>query len=273
MIHAAHIMERFPVENLTIGRSYGNALGKPTPYFHFKGRLSELMPLLREAFKTDPTAFVNFADESPSWVNLRNGETMQSMLDGLKCETALKAFLAEETRLNTPLTRDRPQLSVIGSSFSMGRVMQGHPVQCFRRPKRKLPPKTVELAINVSANVQAEKISASMAKIVHAAHEYHLAGGAISLVVHYLAGFRTANPETGAMGLCISLEIPLGDGAQASFAGSAQFLRGIHYPFAQTLSGTWHDGLPVTKFTDSSIAQINGQISDADAQLASLKIQ
>jgi len=268
-IFSPSIMERFPVKEIPVKFHFGGKPDKPIPFFHFKGKLSELMPMLREAY---PMA-ERYASNGSHWAGCNQGETTQSMVETTRCPTALEAFMREESKIKAPLMRDRPQLSVIGASFSMGRVMQGHPVQCFRRPKHKLPPRKIELSISVSAGAKAEEVSASIARIVHAAHDYHLAGGAVTLTVHYLLGFHQPNKETGAQGLCTSLEIPLGDGNLAAFSGSIQFFRAVLIPYAQALSGKEHDSLKVYTFADPTIANISGYVTDAAKQLASLKVE
>lgn len=270
MLFAPHIMAKLPVELLKVKFHFGMGEKAPMPFFHFKGKLPEILPLLREAAK-HPTVQAN-QGSSALWRGLRKGETLKGMLESVRCPSALEDFMREESRIAAPLSRDRPQLSVIGSSFSMGRVMQGHPVQCFRRPKHKLPPRKIDLSISVSAGVKATEVSASIACIVHAAHNYHLAGGAVTLICHYLLGFNAPNPETHAQGICFSLEIPLGDGNLAAFSGSIQFFRAILIPFAQALSGQAHDPLKIYNFADKNIANISGFATDAKAQLDSLKI-
>lgn len=270
MIFAPHIMARFPVKQLAAGTYFDRKADATIPLFHFKGKLSELMPLLRDAFIPEVTQHDNC--NIPRWVHLTKGETFKGMLDTCKCPTALAEFMAEESKLKAPLMRDRPMASIVGASFSMGRVMSGHPVQCYRRPKHKLPPKTVNLSVSVSSGADAKAVSKSMAKIVHAAHDYHLAGGAVTLVIHYLLGFHKPNPETGAQGIAFSLEIPLGDGNLAAFSGSVQFFRAIMIPYARALSGQRKDTLTVLSFHDKSIAQISGFVTDAEKQIADLKI-
>jgi hypothetical protein len=274
MIFAPHIMAKLPVKNLKVKFHFGSSPDNGLPFFHFKGKLSEILPLLRETADNPKVAGAdNCGGSTGYWCGLKHGETFKGMLETVRCQSALEAFMKEESRIKAPLTRDRPKLSVIGSSFSMGRVMQGHPVQCFRRPKHKLPPRKIDLSISVSAGADADKVSASIARIVHAAHDYHLAGGAVSLTVHYLLGFYKPNKETKAEGICFSLEIPLGDGNLAAFSGSVQFFRAILIPFAVALSGKEHDSLKVYNFADQSIANISGYVTDAEKQLASLKVE
>lgn len=272
-LFAPHIMEKLPVRQIPVKYHFGGKGENSLPFFHFRGKLSEIMPLLREELPRVQSKGFGDGGRPSHWAGCLNGETLQNMLETNRCQTALNAFMKEESRIKAPLTRDKPQLSVIGASFSMGRVMQGHPVQCFRRPKKKLPPRKVELSISVSSGADHAAVSASVARIVHAAHDYHLAGGAVSLVVHYLLGFYTPNPETKAEGVCFSLEIPLGDGNLAAFSGSVQFFRAILIPYAQALSGATHDSLKAFQFSDPSIANISGFVTDAEKQLASLKIE
>jgi hypothetical protein len=195
------------------------------------------------------------------------------MLRTAHCETAFKAFETETGKIRTNLTRAKPELSIVGSAFSVGRVMIGHPKAAFRRPKTRLPAKRVELAISVSGSVDHKDISRSMARIVNAAYRYHEAGGPVTLRVHYLLMFHVNNPETGSKGLVCSLDIPLTSGSLAAFGGSVQFFRAFAIPLAQALSGTAHDSLQCGQYNDPRIIGIHGRSNDAEATIKALQIE
>jgi len=273
MLFKPEIMAHFPVETMQTIAPYGRAKAA-LPLFHFKGSISQFCRIGSEAVGQIRTSYhPGNHGSAKSWYGMLPHESLTGFLQACKSESALKAFLAAEAKLNTPFMRDRPQLSVIGSSFSMGRVMQGHPVQCFRRPKKKLPPKRLELACSVSSFIEADAISAHLAKVSKAAQTYHLAGGAMELVIHYSVKFTKPNPETKAQGLAISLIVPLGDGNQTALAGSVQFFRAICLPFAKALSGYPDDGLPTLTLNIPGVKNLSGNLQDAEQQIAALNVE
>jgi len=261
----------FPVENLPLSLHYGGA-GGDKPAFHYKGGLSTLMAALREECQTNAPLRDYLAKNVGNWAGCLNGETLQGMLDTAHNLTAFKAFEAEKSRIETPYTKAKPQLSPVGAAFSIGRVIQGHPVACYRRPKTRLPAKVVECSISVSAVVDHAQVSASMARIVNAAHHYHVAGGAVKLTVHYLLAFLAKNPETGAQGLVVSLDIPLADSALAAFSASIQFFRIMAIGLAQALSGVKRDSLQVWRLDKRGLVGIHGMADDGVATLEALKV-
>ena len=260
-------MQYFKVETLPVALHFG---GEPAgKMLHYKGGLSTLMDILR----TEPAITRYLKDGSNMrWCGCTNGETSQTMIDTAHCETAFRAFEAAKAGLQRPLTRGKPTLSVVGGSFSLGRILIGHPVSCYRRPKQKLSPQKVDCTISVSSGVDATDVSKSIAKITNAAYRYHMAGGAITFTVHYLLGFHRANPETGAGGLVVSLDIPFTSGSLAAFSGSVQFFRAIMIPLAQAFSGQNYDSLQVLRYTDKNAIGIHGYATDADKAIEQLKI-
>ena len=266
------VQSLFPVENLPLSLHYGGGAPGDKPAFHYKGGLSALMAALRTECETNATLRGYLAKNVGTWAGCCNNETLQGMLDTAHNLTAFKAFEAEKSRIETPYTKAKPQLSPIGSAFSIGRVIQGHPVASYRRPKTKLPPKAVECSISVSAGVDHAKVSASMARIVNAAHHYHVAGGAVKLTVHYLLAFHQKNPETGAQGLVVSLDIPVADSALAAFSASVQFFRIMAIGLAQALSGTRGDSLQCWKLDKRGLVGIHGMADDGSTTLDALKV-
>ena len=256
------------VDNLGVSSHYGGEEVKKV--FHYKGGLGPLM----DALKADYPMLAEYAKNGSSWAGCLNGETTKSMIETAHCETAFKEYQKSTAGLVRPLTRGKPELSVIGGSFSVGRLEIGHPVSCYRRPKKKLPAQRLEFSISVSAGTNHADVTREFSKIIVAANRYHLAGGIVSLTVHYFLGFQKKNPETGARGIVVSLVIPLNSASLAAFSGSIQFFRAVLIPMAQALSGVRHDSLTVLRFTDPKRAiGIHGYAQDAAASVAALKVE
>jgi hypothetical protein len=271
MIYSPSIMENFPLKTIkVVGYSYKK--GNTKTVLHFNGRLTHFMSLLQQAQGENDSLCMYGKTNSATWCRLLHGETTESLIRDTVCKTATQDFEKAEAALKTPLTRGRQEPSVIGAAFNIGRIMQGHPVSCYRRPKKKLPPKDLHFSISVSSLANAELIMQSMVKIVRAAHEYTLNGGAVKLTCHYGASFSKPNPETGAEGIMISLEIPIANGALAAFSASIQFFRAVVIPIAQCFSGLRHDSLVVMAWDKAGMQTISGQGGDATATLEALKI-
>lgn len=265
------VQSLFPVESLPLALHYEGSSGDK-PAFHYKGGLSALMAALRTECETNAPLRDYLATNVGRWAGCCNDETLQGMLDTAHNLTAFKAFEAEKSRIETAYTKSKLQLSPVGAAFSIARVIQGHPVACYRRPKTRLPVKVVECSISVSSEVQHGKVSASMARIVNAAHHYHVAGGPVKLTVHYLLAFNQKNPETGAQGLVVSLDIPVADSALAAFSASVQFFRIMAIGLAQALSGTRNDNLQCWKLDKRGLVGIHGMADDGAATLEALKV-
>ena len=261
-------MQYFKVETLPVALHFGG--GSAGQMIHYKGGLSTLMDIIRDEPAIKP--YLTAKQSNLRWCGCTNGETPQNMLDTAHCETAFRAFEAAKAGLQRPLTRGKPTLSVVGGSFSLGRILIGHPVSCYRRPKQKLSPQKVDCTISVSSGVDAADVSKAIAKITNAAYRYHMAGGAITFTVHYLLGFHKANPETKAQGLVVSLDIPFTSGSLAAFSGSVQFFRAVMIPLAQAFSGQNYDSLTVLRYTDKNAIGIHGYATDADKAIEQLKI-
>ena len=273
MLFSPAFQSLLPVENLPIKLHYGGTDKPFTPYFHYKGSIAAFMEALRLEYAQNTHLQELMARHNGSrWAGFEAREQIVDMLQSAHCETAYKAFEEAKSKVNTRYAKGKPELSPVGSGFSIGRIIVGHPVAAYRRPKTKLPPKVFEAAISVSGCVEHKDVTASMAKLVNACAHYHQSGGPVRFTVHYLLHFHKVNPETRAEGIAFSLDIPLNSGSLAAFAGSVQFFRGFTIPLAQSLSGQKHDSLQCAQWNTKGIVGIHGMATDGAAMLEALKI-
>ena len=187
---------------------------------------------------------------------------------------AVKAFESAVAEIDTHLAHGSPELHAVGSAFSIGRIMSGHPKAAIVRPRTKLPPKSIDLTLNAWAGLKAEDIARSMSKIAKAAWQYISAGGIIELRVSYLHNFTQPQVWNGIehWGFLDTLKInPMSMAAFAS-AASGQMYRALSIPIALKLSGQHHDGLPLGKWCNPATHAIQGNKAD-DAVIQSLRIR
>jgi len=266
-------MALFPVADVPMKKHYGGSKSDTMPAFHFRGSLATLMEALRVEYARPGSPLREYLGQHfTRWAGMENQETLSECLESAFCKTAFEAFEKEKQHIQTPLKHGKNQLSPVGSAFSMGRVMSGHPVASYRRPRVQLPAKVIDCTLSVSACVEHQAVSASMAKITNAAFRYNAAGGPMILRCHYLLIFRSANAETGAQGLVLSVDIPLTNGALASFGGSVQFFRAFAIPLAQALSGYEHDSLQCGQWTKKGALGIHGKANDGASTIEALRI-
>lgn len=242
-----------------VGKTWHQFEGTPNEYFRWMETLDARK--LRRYLPDSPYHWAGFEKESP-----------KTALQARASADAFAALESNKATLHAPLKAPaKPQLSPVGSSFSMGRIMQGHPVACFRRPRTALPPKTINIALSVSAFVDQSAIAASIAKIAAAAWSYHLNGGSVTIKLHYLLAYSKKSPD-GASGLISTIIIPIADIASLATGASVQFFRGIAIPAAKCLSGADDDGLPVADSTIPGVFTLNGKPENDAPILEALRI-
>jgi hypothetical protein len=213
---------------------------------------------------------------SPSggrWAGFGDQRVDNVLTDGLIHE-AVKAFEQAVARLDTTLARSSPVLSPVGASFSVGRVMMGHPKAAIIRPKAKLPPKTINLTLNAWAGLKAEDIARSMSKIAKAAWEYQAAGGIVDLTITFLHSFSRPQVWNGIPHHGFMDTVKINPVSMAAFASAASgaFYRGLSIPIASVLSGQRGDGLPVCQWVNPQTHMIQGTNAD-DVVIERLKVR
>ena len=203
--HLMHILNGSPREVLSFIAQNSRAMGKA---------------------KTRTDSWAGFHQESPA-----------KAIEALNSKDAHSVFQKNDAELLAPLkARAKPIASPVGASFNMGRILSGHPIACYRRPRVKLPPKTINVCLSVSARINEEQIAKTISKIARAAWEYHLQGGAVKFVMHTLY-FYSAPSKDGAKGMLISCDLPIQDVSAIATGASVQFFRGFGIPLAKAYSG------------------------------------
>lgn len=192
------------------------------------------------------THYIKKHDARPNWCGLKDGETASHVLNETVSKSALTDLQNAKGKIDAPLARGQFSLKPTGSCYSMGRVIQGHPIAALRRQKTKLPPLTINLTLQASSDIDPADISKSLARIIRAAWEYKLAGGIVSLKMNFFSNF-TRNAATGETGLFVSLNLPLANQATIATFSGVQGYRAIFLGLAQSLSGKADDILPVSK--------------------------
>ena len=204
-------------------------------------------------------------NSSPHWLGINAQSIPDIHKTGLITE-AVKAFEKAIGSLETHYTRATPILSPVGGSFSIGRVMMGHPKAAIIRPKAKLPPKQIALTLNCWAGLSAASIAQSMSKIAKAAWQYIAAGGIVELSISFLHNF--SDPviwnEEKHYAFLDTLKINPVNAASYASAASGQFYRALSMPLGLALSGCRGDGLPLGQWTSSATFPISGNALDLE---------
>lgn len=241
----------------------------PTKIYRFTGTPGEFLSLMASMSKTNGKLSRGLSERTGSWSGLGSETGLDATMAGYS-QNALKAFESASAALGPSKARGTPQLSNQGPAFSMARVIQGHPVASFKRPKTKLPPVSLDLTVNAWCGRKPEDIQNALAKIARAVWDYQVAGGPVSLTVHHLYHFTQA--RDGHWGFMASLKIPLSNGSQFATGASLQMFRGLAMPLASTLSGDPGDGLPLATWDNPKTLPISGEPSEDAAILAKLAI-
>lgn len=185
---------------------------------------------------------------------------------------AHEALKSARAILNTPVKAPGRSIpSPVGGSFNIGRVLQGHPLSAYRRQRAALPPKTIEVALSATWDIDQKTIAASISRIARAAWEYHLAGGVVNIRIHYILGFDRPDAN-GNEGLIITINLPTENIGQLATAASVQFFRGFAIPAAQALSPVHNDPLHAGSSTLPGIHTLRGKPADDAPILKALQI-
>lgn len=163
--------------------------------------------------------------------------------------------------------------TVSGGYWDIPSVLAGLPLAARSRIRTALPPLTLHIMVDFSAEVTAEFMAPITAKIAKALNNYTLAGGAVNLSLCSIA--QTRNPQY--RNLVIETRVNAADVASIAFAFSPVFLRGVIYPIEAALSLQDNDPLPLVRTKPIPNAYyLTGNLEDiqaaADSVLAALKI-
>lgn len=236
------------------------------PLYTWAGGYSQWLAFIREA-SADPTPAGRFlrTDIDEHCKNARFSGIGQSGDDVLRAGFYTQAF-EEFKRAEAKLEADRFQPGLLrpmvaGGAWIVPLVLAGNPMPARIRERSKLPPKNLELCVNVVHYIKWQDITASMARIARAAWDYVQAGGTVSLTVHYI--YQFTKPQDGHEGFLASIKVPLTNQASFASACSAQEFRGIGIAVARALSGYRDDSLPLGRLVKrASLLDVTGRPQD-----------
>lgn len=213
-------------------------------------------------------------DSFSNWTGMPEQTPGQALTTGIVTE-AVKEFETANAKLHTSMSRAAPEFSPVGASFSVGRVMVGHPKSAIIRPRAKLPPKKITLALNAWAGLSAKQIAASISRIARAAWDYKTAGGQVEIEISYLHKFSRPEFWQGVphYGFLDTVKINPVNAAAFASAASAQMYRAISMPLASTLSGQRGDGLPLCAWGNPDAHPITGNAEADSRMLQTLKVE
>lgn len=276
-MHRFFTLEEIPVKS---SNRYSRTKTGTRHYFRSKKTVSQWFEMARVLSEENSPAGQRlkreFEGKDGSWSGLGKQRILgpKGVLETGIIDTAVKAFQDANADIDTHLMRAQPVMAVVGSSFSVGRVMQGHPKAAIYRPRAKLPPKQIQLTINVSCAISAEAIAASMGKIAKACWEYITAGGIVELTVSFIHNFTRPEQFDGKRvdGILDTIKINPSSMAAYASAASGQFYRCLSMALASTLSGDYSDGLPLGEWDNPASFPIAATRGDQKA-IDALKIR
>lgn len=267
------IMARIGESEFTYTRVYSTEEHSGN-FFHFRGTLSELFQLQRDALTDNSPAARqphNIPDDDTSdWCGFSHKQGFRDFLATTRSIQAQEAFHAALAKLDVAGKASTPEYRVSGGVWSVPRYLSGHPQSAIYRPKTAKPAKTFDLAASFMAMTSAEDIAKPLARIARAAWDYQKAGGSVSLVCHF--GSLFSRPCEGKIGFVASVRVPLSDIASIATALSVQTHRAIFLRLASGLSGLRRDSLPLAYIKRPGILPITGTYAD-DATLKAASIK
>lgn len=249
-------------------RTSHGARGDSHSFHVFTGSPSEFASFIRE----NRTAMSYAKDITQRWAGFRSESNSDAINAGVSRD-AHKTMQANHAALEAPLKAPgRAIPSPVGGAFNIGRILNGHPLSAYRRPRVTLPPKTIVIALSVSCSIDESTISKTVSKIARAAWEYHLAGGIVNVTFQTLCFYSRA-PASGEKGMLISLILPLADVSALATGASLQAFRGFGIPIMQAYSGETHDPLWPGDILTPGVFTLSGDQRKDDAILQSLMIK
>lgn len=202
----------------------------------------------------------------PKWQGL-GAQSLESLDAAGIAEHPLAAIRAANAAL--PHKQSRPgiiQPSIAGGAWSIPAVLAGLPLAARSRARTKLAPLTINLVCAWSASVSDEKLSPVFAKLGRALNDYTLAGGSVSLFLHYI-GFLRAGPIDSIRGAIIRMRAPTADLAQLSLGCSVAAFRAVSGPLITALSDSRRDTIAIPQAIDNPIPAsiyLGGRTSTGD---------
>lgn len=242
--------------------------------FHWSGSTADALESARIMQADKSPAGRRYAEFSrqehrQKWSGL-GAQTADNVIETGLVDAAVETFKTAKASFQPPLIRGGFVQAVQGPAFNIGRIIEGHPLCALNRPRAKLPPLNLNIVLSISWRIAAEEVAASLVQIIRAAWQYKLAGGIVSLTLHYCSGFSA--PHLGCSGLLMSIRVPLANQGQLASVCSIQFFRAFYLPFAKALSGKHDDSLPLVQYCPANSYQLTGKRADDALILAALRI-
>lgn len=275
MLFSPSLMAQFSSDSLTVSERDSHAKPEQGLWLHWTGTHAAFAELIR-ALISDPTeAGRRFARKLAERNNARCGLTTQTATDLAQSCVSADAH-REFSRAVAKLHADRlnpgtTSAAVCGGPWVVPLVLSGAPLASRLRERTKLPPRTIDIGITVSAMTDWQNLTKSLAPLAHAGWQYIAAGGALSLTAHHASTFDAPVRINGAQhrGVVFSIRAPLTNQAAFATVASVQIKRGLCIPLAMVLGDSY--SLPRAYVRKPGLVNLDGTSADARA-LETLKI-
>lgn len=210
----------------------------------------------------------------PHWIGLEHQSRDNFIETGIAEHSRDLTLAASKTLSDKPSRPGDFRPAITGGFWDTPSVIAGLPLAARTRVRSKLPPKTIKIAMFLSAGVSANDLARITAKIAYALWQYTIAGGAVTLDVSY-CGCITSS--TGARSLAVETRVNAADLASLSAALSPVWFRAVTGRLITATSETSRDLVYAVRenpFPDA--LWIGGVLTDAikagDAVLSALKL-
>ena len=200
--------------------------------------------------------------KNSDWVGLET-QSVDSFWNSGIAEHSKNLVMQESGKLKDKPSRPGEfRATITGGFWDTPSVIAGLPLAARSRVRTKLPPKSLRIAIFMSAGVDAASMAKVTAKIAHALWQYTLAGGAVTLDVAYVGMLRASS--TGAKALAVETRVNASDVASLSAALSPVWFRCVAGRLITATSDSPDDSIwPARKCPFPNTLWIGGSMGDA----------
>ena len=250
---------------------WGGDKAIPTKCLQWRGTWSQFLEDMR-ALRAGPL-WKRTNNSGGKWAGFTDsGSTPERLMETGRSPETQRAFDAAMAHLHAQGGRDRLQYVPASGTWSIPRVLSGHPLAAMRRPRTALPVVNADLGACFSAFVKADSVAATMAVLARSVWNHIQSGGAATLRISYVLGFHAKHAETGAKGIIISIDVPLTNPASVAAALSVQTFRGLAIRMAQCYSGEAQDSLQNWQWAKPGLISMQGDTEEDLKRLRAGKI-
>lgn len=262
------MLERIRTIEADMRYHWGEKKATKRPMYQWRGTWSQFLADMR-ALQTSPQWRAQGCKiNRGEWAGFTDpGSTGQRLLETGKSPETLRAFDEAMARMEAAGARDRLQYVPASGTWSVGRVLTGHPLAAMKRPRTALPVINADLGACFSAYVKAEDVAHTMAVLARSIWNHIQAGGAATLRINYVLGFGT-KARTGEQGIIISIDVPLTNPASVAAALSVQTFRAFAIAMGIFYSGEQSDGLRNWEWHKPGLISMQG---DSEHDLKALR--